>query len=269
MSIIDFKYKDKLLSDFGMVVCVFDGNVQNTKVGTRLSFQTVKVPSKNNSNVVSHSYDESLQVHLQVGSYDCGSGSFEPLSADFIRKVICWLSSYNFSTLDFFTNDNDYNDMYYVGAFTSIDLINYNNETYGFDLVFTTDRPYALAKEKTLNIETFNNRKVKVIVDNDETGDIPTKTKIVVLEEGDLELINHTSNTKTKIKNCLLNEQILFNSETLEIESSKTEHNIADDFNYEYPTLFKEENKKANEFSANIHTKIEFKYNGSRKVGTI
>ena len=84
-------------------------------------------------------------------------------------------------------------------------------------------------------------------------------------ELGNLTIFNSYDNRQTIVNNCIVNETISF-SKYLQISSSRTVHELGNDFNYKFLRIGNNMETNINEISFSMACDYTIAYNPVRKV---
>ena len=144
MKALDFEYDGYLLSDFGFMICSFgDKGLETISNGSKISFNTTPIFNGSKSLLTQVSYDENIECNFAICKNPCvtASGDVEPITATEESQIMRWLNRKRF--LKFRVLQDGYEDIYFNGSF-NIDKYELDGNVYGFELTFTSDRPYAI-----------------------------------------------------------------------------------------------------------------------------
>lgn len=266
-TIIDFVFDKKKLSDFGYVICNFEGIDIGAKPVNEIIFNTFKAPQSDKWLKISNSYESPLTTTIQICKNNCKN-----IHKDFyitnreISELSKWLCRKQYKPFLFL---NEMYDDIYFEAQIKISKIKFGNNIIGLELVITTNEPYGRTSTYNIDIDTEVNREFSIIVDTDDEGILyPDIVTIKCLNDGDLSLINNNDNSNTMIRNCINNEVLTFDGKTLQITSNIENHKIYNDFEgYVFPHLCSKYDNYKNDFTCNMNAKIHIEYRGIRKVG--
>ena len=231
MKALDFEYDGYLLSDFGFMICSFgDKGLETISNGSKISFNTTPIFNGSKSLLTQVSYDENIECNFAICKNPCvtASGDVEPITATEESQIMRWLNRKKF--LKFRVLQDGYEDIYFNGSF-KIDKYVLDGNVYGFELTFTSDRPYATYDSVMYNFTISTENGNYVINDiSDEIGYIYAKMKIKCLSSGNLIINNSIEKRDTVIKNCTQNEIISLDYPI--IESTLISHKLQNDFNF-------------------------------------
>lgn len=268
MIVKDFIFNDQKLSDLGYIICSFDGLSSDNQIGSRITFNSIKSGNSDYLRTTSTSFEEVITTHFCIAKYNCNNGILSNLNTEEIRKIMFWLNCHENKKLSFVDDKHGYNEVFYLGSFNAIDLIERNENIVGLDLTFVSCLPYALSQDVVLTYNLQAGDSIVIENDNDKNGYLyPTKIEICMKQGGNLLIENITTLLTTEILNCKENENITICGDSLWIESDIISHNIADDFNYNFIKLLRDNDNKNNELVFSLSCKIKITMNYIRKVG--
>ena len=264
---IDFIFADEKLSDYGLMLCDFNGESMETiSTGHHVDFNTVTPIGLNRFYKTKTKYNEPLSAIFQVCKIPCDTDNVT-ISVTEENQIVRWLSQ-NDCFHNFKLYQKGYEDIYFKGAFTSIDEIKIAGRLCGFELTFTTDSSYGYLDPISLDFITTSNEKYYITDFSNEIGYIyPDVFTCKCLSSGDLVISNSMENRKTEIKNCLENEIISLDGQKKLIFSDNDSHKIYNDFNYDYFRLANTYRNKENIITTSIPCEIHIEYSPIRKVG--
>lgn len=263
----DFEYAGFLLSDFGYIMCSFDGGSQETiSNGSNITFNTSPILHGSKYVLTSTSYEECLSTTFQICKNPCNVSDQADMEIDNeeLSLLMRWLNRKEFHELRFI--EEGYENIYFEGSF-NISKIMLGGKLMGLELNLVTNRPYGLYEpvKRLFNI-TEANQTISFKDISDEMGYIyPTEFEVTCNAAGDLMIYNEMEKRETTIKNCIAGEVIKMNYPV--ISSSVTEHKIQNDFNYNFFRIANEYNDKTNRITFSMPCSVKFVYQPVKKVG--
>lgn len=259
MIVKDFEYADEFLSDWGCEICEFDtsNGFETINTDSQLTFESV---SQNNGKylpLTTSYYSDHIEVSLQICRVRCPDG-ITPFTVFEVRELKRWLNRPTFHKFKLI--QKDWADIYMEGSF-NVSEIKFNDLTYGLELTFISNRPFALHEPITHRFELTNDKDAYTFFDSsDEIGHIYPTAIITCLSSGNLELINsQESDRKTIVNNVSQNEVISF-TPNLIISSSLSSHQIQNDFNFKFLRVINRYGNRKNIITSSIPVKIELSY---------
>ena len=266
MKALDFEYDGYLLSDFGFMICSFgDKGLETISNGSKISFNTTPIFNGSKSLLTQVSYDENIECNFAICKNPCvtASGDVEPITATEESQIMRWLNRKRF--LKFRVLQDGYEDIYFNGSF-NIDKYVLDGNVYGFELAFTSDRPYAIYDSIVYNFTISTENGNYVINDiSDEIGYIYAKMKIKCLSSGNLIINNSIENRDTVIKNCTQNEIITLDYPI--IQSTLISHKLQNDFNFNFVRIANTYENTLNKLTFSLPCEVQLSYNPIKKVG--
>lgn len=258
----DFQYGNKFASDFGLMVCSFDAlnGTETVSSGSNLTLNTAKSVGQDKFELYGTNYGEPYTFTFQLCKLS-SLGTPLPLIPEEYGEINRWLNRKTYDT--FKINTIGYENIRFIGTF-NIQYIKINKEIYGIECTFTSNAPYAYEDERILE---FSNKSFYIYDDSDEIGEIYPNIVITCKENGELKIQNSADNEILIIKNCKLNEVININGKYKIITSSDLNHNIANDFNYNFLKIINSYDSRDNNFSSTLNIDIKLNYSPIRKVG--
>lgn len=305
MKAFDFSYGDRKLSDFGFIICRFDGSngFDTVSDGSQITFNTVPVLGGAKYNLVNTHYDDCLEVTIQICKYSCVNG-IQEITAVEHRELTKWLNRKKF--LKFKILDEDHIDLYYE-AIINISKIELDGKLIGLELNVSTNRPFALKEPRSINVklnevygwEEYKNGiwhgyatstneyeyphngvptsdgyqriylgKIYGGFINDtsyEEGYIYPHTEITINQDGNLKIYNAIEDRDTYIGNCVAGEVITLDYPI--IQSSVSSHNIQNDFNWNFFRVANTFDNSRNDLIITLPCSIKIEYSPIVKVG--
>ncbi len=270
---IDFYFNGQKLSDHGCIVVGFNTAFQDSIQFSDITFETIKNRSGESNKIVNAKYDNVLSSTFDVCKNPClYKTDEEKIFSDVeISDFMRWVNQKKYFKFKPIYENDSYQELYFLGSFTSISGIIINGKVIGFTLTFTSNAPFGYADEKEY-IASLSSPSDQFIFydDSDEIGFCyPDFFQIECLSNGNLEFHNNRDTRSTVINNCLKNEVIIMDCSSKIIQSSLNHPSLYNDFNYNYPRIFNDINDRFNIFSASISCNIKIKYSPIRKVGII
>ena len=261
----DFEYDGKNLSDFGYMICDFDKKSKEVvSNGSKITFMTAKIYGGTKTEPTGIQYDTFLEGKFCICNNPCRESNMS-MTMDEVRLLSRWLNRKE--DLKFKLLNDDYMKVYFEGSF-NIELVLYGGVVYGLELTFKSNRPYALAEEKTFYIKNKELNGEHLLYDlSDDVGHIYPKMIIHVEQDGDLKIINHVEDNGrlTLIKNCKAGEEIHMDYPM--IDTSDSTHAIQNDFNWNFFRIANTFRNNINKIIVSLPCSIEIRYSPIVKIG--
>lgn len=175
----DFVFDGQRASDYGLVLCVFDGEYQPAS-GGEAEFETVKPPNNDNFVFYGSQYDSPLEWNISVMKNKCYAKSLT-FSIEEERMVRKWLERRDgYYWFRFCQEDDSDNILYKAQIKVASHVI--SGKTMGFDLTITANSAFGyteLQKRKlsinntspaTLYIDTDTNKYILPLINIEGTG---------------------------------------------------------------------------------------------------
>ena len=264
---MDFEFNNEKLSDYGMIICAFDGSLDGTfSSGADITFQQTSNILGRNLNIYgaySTPYQATFSICKDIYNIGDNDEGLSPILVSSLQRWLCLKNSYKEFRL---IGDDNYNGLYWNSTFTSQQIL-YGGKIVGLTLTMYTDSPYAYRDRIT---NTFENVRYFEFADvSDEIGYIQPDLQIQFKANGNFTLTNSLDNRVTSIKNCNQSETITINGtkEIISTDSSTHELTLARDFNYFFPKIINTYDNRVNSFTLNLACNITITYSPIIKVG--
>lgn len=264
MKALDFEYDGLNLSDWGYVVCEFDGDggLEVLSNGSQLTFNTVPMFRGTKFDLTDSIYEECIETTFQICKNNC-DGVVEPIHIGEYRDLVTWLNRREFHK--FKVLDGEYLDFYYEGSF-NVSRIEVGGQIVGLELTLKTNRPFAVHEEVTLHIDIQEPGESYTIIDvSDDEDVIYPYTQIICRQSGTLQIHNEREDRTTVIRNCTVGEVITMRYPI--IETSKPAHEIQEDFNFVFFRIGGDFVKKENKVTFSLPCDVEIRWKPVVKVG--
>ncbi len=274
MYVIDFEYANKMLSDFGCMVCHINTNVdvKEVNIGCDITFKTVKNNHSSIHSLTSSSYEDVYTTTFEIMKNVCNKNSDDKyMTPQEARNIVKWLNRREYHKFKLFNPYYDIFDICYYGSF-NVKQIMLNEKILGLSLTFTSSAPYGFGDTIEFSILTSKpNEKFSIFGDSDEIGIIYPNIKIICLQDGKLEIANKTTGTYIYIDDCSSGEIICMDGEHKIIISDKRDANIlSNNFNYEFLDIeVNESDSLENIYETSMPCEIFVSYSPIRKVGAM
>jgi hypothetical protein len=280
----DFEYDGRRLSEYGMMVCSFNGTqeLETASSGADITFQQLRSGTSDKFNLYSSIYESPYTTIFQICRNPCIANEemiFLPEEISAIQKWLCRKKYHKFKI-----DQDGYRNLYWNSVFSSKQIMQ-NGEIIGLELTMYADSPYAYLDDVSLEFECEPDVPFTIFSQSDEEGWIYPYIEILCLGNSiekennpgikdsqmqaySLEISNSMDYKNTKIKGCKINETIFIDGKNLIISSSDSTHeSLANDFNYCFPRIFNTFGNNKNNFKINMHCIIKFRYAPIKKIG--
>lgn len=261
MNACDFEFDNHCLSEYGFVICSFDGSGdKEVRSGGDITFNTVTMNHGKNYYLTDVSWKDCLEAEFDIcKDPDKYSDSEMEITASEYRQIVRWLKQNDFKEMCFLYDAPGEPICYYNGSF-NVSKIFVADTLYGLHLKMVTDSPYGHGI-KLLQIQTVSaDGKMLVLDHNDGTGHTYPDWVITCNSSGDLTIENEEMGYETVINNCTAGEVITIDGKHRLIATDDAEHKIYDDFNFEFPYIGNTIESRANTFTFGISCDVEVSY---------
>lgn len=266
----NFEYAGENLSDYGMIICRFDGSggIETVSSGSDVTFHQIKPSGQNHFNNYFPTYEEPMPNIIQIcrNPHLTKNQDEMYLLPEDISALQRWLCRNNYHK--FKLEQDGYENIYWNVLF-STKQVNLNGQAVGLELTLSADAPFAYQEEVPFEYKCNANEKFSLYCTSDLEHCIYPNVEITLLESGNFQLQNSLDNKITKINNCKAGEIITIDGKNLLIKFS-TAHASSNDFNYFFPRIFSVYNNgKAtpNVFTSNLQCIIKLTYSTVKKIG--
>lgn len=260
----DFEYDGKLLSDFGMIVADINGGngVSNGNTGSEITFNLVPAGYGKRFFVAGLQYENCLSTAFQIcknperfreSEMAITNEEFRALSRWLNRKKFLWFRSFD-------RCEPEKEKPWFRASFT-LTRIESGRDTIGIELKMVTDAPFGYGDEEEITLSfTAGNLTKRVSDKSDEIGELFPYMQIVCAQAGDITLSNAMTGCATEIKNCLSGEVITLSGDSLIVHTSNTNHDLANDFNYDFFRIGNTRDERENVITASAPCTVLMKY---------
>ena len=271
---IDFEYANKRLSDFDCITCCIgeSSSVTEIDIGCDITFNAVKNKHTSTHYKTSTSYENVFSTTFEIMKNPCGKNQKDIyMKTTEVRALTKWLNRREYRKFKPICSNGELSDICYYGSF-NVKEKTINDNIVGLVLIFTSNSPYGFGEEihYSASISSENNV-IHMFGDSDEADyTIYPKVKIKCLSDGDLKIVNNTTNNVVLVKNCKSNENITIDGEHKIILTDNENHTtLPSDFSYTYFDIQVDEFFSKNEYEFSIPCELEVSYYPIRKVGLI
>ena len=173
-----------------------------------------------------------------------------------------WLNRREFLKFQVLNEEDIEEEFRYYEASFNLDKVKINDTLYGIELTMETNKPFGYGATRKYSFEINDVSKEYIINDvSDEIGFIYPSMVITCKEKGDLIIRNKNENCSMEIKKCEAGEVITIDGDILDIKSSRDNHQIYNDFNYDFFKIGNTLRSRENKITATLLCTIELKYN--------
>lgn len=264
MYALDFSYAEHYLSDFGFIVCDFNGSsgVQVANPGCQISFNRVSRHGGRRYGLASTNYTECIHTTFDIcKNPELYEKDDMEITSDEYRSLMRWLNRHEFHEFRVLDEIDRYKEPCYYNASFNVSKISIGEILYGLRLSMETDSPYAYGEEIKSVFDYVYGTEVHTLKDvSDEVGSIYPEVIITCNANGDLQITNDMENCITQIKGVSTGEVVTLHGDTQIIETSYNSHDVCDDFNYEFLRIGNTYGSNLNNISATLPCQITIRY---------
>lgn len=252
--------------NFGIVRCNFDSE-EDSISGGDIEINTYSLKNINEWKITSSKYSSPLSFSISFCKCDGDFFDFEEM-----KKIGKWLVREDgYKLLEFYDGLNEDGTSvseeicYECKATKNIDWKLIGERCIGGTVSFICKHPYA--RTKTKGFVMTDNSKI-ISCNSDTTYTYPYLISILSADNQDIKITiknNHEERT-TEIKNCIDGEQIKIDAISKIIQTDRSYHNIANDFNYIFPRFYTGDEATDNEIIITGNLTCFMYYYEARKV---
>lgn len=276
MSLTDFEFNGRRVSEFGCMICTFNiVGLETVDMGSNLSLTTIK--RQNYFHTVSTKYEEPFTTKIQICKSGCDNNKqseryFEDNLVSYLMK---WLLSKKNRKFKMIYDDAKCYDMYYIGTFTNVHALKLGENILGLELTFKANASFGFYEPVEFEMD-FSDITTEYSINDisDEEGYIyPHKFEITILKDGDLEIKNSMQEETIKITNCI-NGEIISIDGSNKIIKSNFRTSMYNNINYKFIKIVNSVDdgfieKKENIFTVSLPCNIFLSYSPICKMGVI
>ena len=263
MNAIDFEYDGQYLSDYGFIICDFDGSSgANVAIaGSNITFIKVAKHKGKSFSLTSTQYDECITVTFDIcKDPEVYAENERTITDDEFRDLMRWLNRREFCKFQVYDPDREFDTCYYNASF-NVQKIKVAEQTCGLELTMETDKPFGYGLDEQYKYTFTGSGQSHIVVDiSDEIGFVYPQLKITCKTSGTLQIRNDLFDDVFQIKNCSNGEVITVDGENQIITSSLNSHKVYDDFNYTFLKIANTFRNRRNEISTNMSCDLELRY---------
>lgn len=203
----DFTFNGKSLSEFGMMMCVFDG-VDDDKLSLNRDIISTEFNShRDYINILSAKYTETLSFQISIIKNICENKTQDKMviSRSELRALTSWLTSASTTSTFILIDDDEKFDEYveYDCLCTNIEPFVVSGNIYGVTATFTCNAPYGYSKTRIEEYSSSSNRINFVYYNDSDVYDkyyYPDKVKIYANDNtSEIVIKNNTLGITSKI----------------------------------------------------------------------
>ena len=262
MHACDFEYDGLYLSDFGFVICNFNGGsgVETISVGSKISFNTTSKFGGKKYSLTGTTYDECIETSFDICKDPSIHDDLRITDTEY-RDLIRWLNRRGFYKFTIVDNENTEMEPRYYNASFNIEKHTVDGVLYGLNLSMITDAQFGFGAERIIRLEVNDVSKTYTVIDtSDEIGYIYPSIVLTCKTDGTISITNDKEYCVMEIKGCSAGEVITIDGNALTIHSSIREYKICNDFNYGFLKIGNTFNDRINRLTISQPCRLEIKY---------
>ena len=260
----DFEYDGKLLSDFGMMVCSFSENrsASTTEKGSEIEFNLVPSGYGKRFYTAGIQYNSYLTTTFQIcknpdyfsqDQIGITASEFRELSRWLNRKEFLWFRSFDWQELEI--------EKPWFHASFNLARVETGSQTVGIELTMITDAPFGYGDEEVVVLSFAGSSRTAYLSDlNDEIGDTYPWMEVTCGQAGTFTITDDITGCSCRVANCLNGEVLTFSGDSMIISSSNTNHDLANDFNYDFFRFANTIENRENLVTVSMPCTVKIKY---------
>jgi len=255
----NFIFDGKSLSDFGFIICEFNGET-NTSTPSNITFITLKVPDNDRRRFLSSNYEDVISFEFSIAKYESKKNNLSINSYEdrAIRKWLCREDGFH----ELIIEQDDFYNIYY-NAQINITPQMVCGRIRGYKLTITTDNVYGYTELLETEFDINSSTQYNFLALSDKADYFYPIWEITPLQNGDLHLkiLEDINQTYTILKSVKANSKITIDSENGIIEGISP-----DNFNWQLPRIVQGYDETLNTITSTLPCHIKLKYKLARKV---
>lgn len=238
MYAIDFEYDGQYLSDYGLIICDFNGGsgADIKSAGSEISFNIIPKNKGKKYTLISSQYDTCISASFHIcKNPDLFDRDEMIISNDEYRDIARWLNRSEFRKFQVLYDNEEFRDTCYFNAGFNLSRITIGEELVGIELTMETDSPFGYGPVVTKTATIGNGGESFLVSDpSDDIGYIYPDVVLTCNGNGDYTITNSLTGTSTTITDCTSGEVITMLGDPMIISSSVSTHNVPASFNFVY-----------------------------------
>lgn len=268
MYALDFEYAGEKLSDYGMVLCSFDGGsgVETVSSGADITFEQAKPCGSWRFSIYSRNYNSAYTSTFQICKNPCIAHMREDmaLEPEFISLLQRWLCRTEYHKFKVY--QAGYERMYWNAVFSSTQ-VEVGGQVMGLELTMYADAPFGYVDELSYDFECGASESFELYNESDEPGYIIPDMEITVKAAGDFSLANSLDKKLFYVGGCSAGEVLAIDGKCQILTSSVSAHDVIDDFNFYFPRIFNTYQERVNKFTPNLACSVNVSYSPIMRAG--
>ena len=259
MDATNFIFDGKSLSDFGFIICAFDGET-NTSTSPSITYTTLKVPDNDRRRFLSSNYEEVISFELSIAKYESKKhilpiNNYEDRA---IRKWLCREDGFH----ELIIEQDDFYNIYYNVQINIVPQM-VCGRIRGYRLTITTDNVYGYTEWLETEFDINNSTPYNFLALSDRADYFYPIWEITPLQNGNLclKILEDINQTNTIFNSVTANKKITIDSENGIIEGISP-----DNFNWMLPRIVQGYDETVNTITSTLPCHIKMKYRLARKA---
>jgi len=259
----DFEYDGRRLSDYGFVICSFDGGegFETKTYGADIEFNTVPENGGQRFLLTHTTYESGIEATFYICPDPCVNNGDLCIDSDVNRQIMRWL---NRKDMHWFTPIYGDCNIHFNASFV-VKAQCHSGALIGYELNMYSDSPYAYGDEQRCSFRVSAEDSYTIYDDSDEIGDIYPDVTITLLDDGDLQITSNRTEEIVTVDDCTSGETITMSHPM--ITTSDSNHLIHDKFNYNFIKICNTLIDNENTFTFSLPCAVTMSYYPVRKVG--
>lgn len=259
MDATNFIFDGKSLSDFGFIICAFDGET-NTSTSPSITYTTLKVPDNDRRRFLSSNYEDVISFELSIAKYESKKINL-PINAyedRAIRKWLCREDGFHELVIE----QEDFYNIYYNAQINIVPQM-VCGRIRGYRLTITTDNVYGYTEPLETEFNINSTSPYNFLALSDKADYFYPIWEITPIQNGDLHLkiLEDINQTNTILKSVKANSKITIDSENGIIEGIDP-----DNFNWQLPRIIQGYDETVNTITSTLPCHIKIIYRLARKA---
>lgn len=252
----DFLFDNQRASDFGCIICSFDGGAE-TASGGEIEYNVVKPPNQDKHTFYGAQFDSVITWSFSICKNPCKNDNlhFDQYEESMIAKWLIRTDGYK----QFQFNQDGYEDIFY-NVYVNMSPRQIAGRTIGFDLEVTSDCAYGFSDIITRKADINFSTPLTLNVHSDVYTYLLPYVRINGTGNFNIRNDNDKLQKETTLKNISLSQEIIMDSDTDEVSGLASPN----DFNWHFLRLVDGINTITTDSETDI--KIEIQYREPRRI---
>lgn len=258
----NFEYDGRLLSDFGFIICEFNGSgdMEIKETGYNITFNKVERNRGRVNGLAGTRYDDCVRCSFQICK---NPEEYEDpeISNDEYRNLARWLNRHEFHRFRMLCDENGFDRTpCWFNASFNVEKIYVGDRLCGLQLTAETDAPYGYGETFDGTWTVGAGEAIRVLDISDDSGFTRPDLTITCRAAGTMKLSNPMCDSEMIIKNCTNGEVIHVNGSTQIVTTSMPSHKIYNDFNFDFLKIGNVYGNRLNTITSTLPCTIRISY---------